>query len=479
MKKEKLFGEFEPFTKADWINKLEKDLKGKPYSDLTGTNLSGIAIEPIYHTESPSPADEAPGSGSFRRSSKSTSNEWVIEEEFKLTGQPKQDNAEILKRLNAGLTGICTYGNPTTETLKNILPEYIALGFCGYSDLSVLTQNLNKAFPNPDKTNLSRFQLNFDPIGNSAQTGNWTPLSPSILADVEVLKPYTGWRLFSVNAQEYHNSGGNAVSELAFALAHAHEYLVFLMENGKSIDDASALIKIQLGIGGDYFSEIAKIRAFRMLWSQVISAYSPKHECSKTAYIQSISSQFLSTVYDPYVNMLRGTTQAMSAVLGGADIIRILPFDTAFSTGDSFSHRIARNVQIVLQEESYFDKVIDPAGGSYYIEYLTNELARKAWEKFQKIEKKGGFLGLMTSGNLARELKEDAQAQLDLLNMGKSKILGVTLYPNKNEKALDKIPELLENEFEENPAFAPIELLRLAGELEESRLSEELKEADL
>ena len=472
MSKDKLFAAFNPITKEDWIAQLEKDLKGKPYEELKGINLSGIEIEPVYHTESAVQKDEAPGSGSFRRGAKSVNNEWVIESDYNLTENPKDDNQHLLALLNAGLTGITLIGQPTTETLKDILPQYITLGLEEDTDLKALTKTLTNSFEISD----ARLHLNVDPIGEASVSGRFNGLDASLISDSKELISCKHLKLFSVNAQHYHNAGGNAVSELAFALAHAHEYLVFLLDQGKTIDEASALVKVQLGIGGDYFAEIAKVRAFRVLWARMIESYQPQHNCSKNVWIHSISSQFLSTVYDPYVNMLRGTTQAMSAVLGGADMVRVLPFNKAYSEGEGFSKRIARNVQILLQEESYFDKVIDPAGGAYYVEHLTNELAAKAWAKFQKIEKKGGFIGLMTSGNLARELKEDADAQLELLDRGQTKVLGVTLYPNNNEKVLDAIQELTETTENIETDFAPIQLLRLVGEIEEERLNNELKE---
>ena len=176
--------------------------------------------------------------------------------------------------------------------------------------------------------------------------------------------------------------------------------------------------------------------------------------------------------------MLRATTQAMSAVLGGCDILRVLPYNTAWKNGDDFSKRIARNVQLLLKEETYFDEVIDPAGGSYYIENLTDKLAQKAWKKFRKIEKKGGFIGLMNSGNLNRELKEDAQVQLDLFNSGATKILGVNIFPNMEENMLDELNDITIETSQIENKFAPIELIRLVGKEEEIRLQKELEEAN-
>ena len=174
--------------------------------------------------------------------------------------------------------------------------------------------------------------------------------------------------------------------------------------------------------------------------------------------------------------MLRATTQAMSASLGGVDGIEVKSYNSAWEEGNEFSHRVARNVQLLLKEESYFDKVIDPAGGSYYIEQLTQELAEKAWLKFQKIEKKGGFIGLVTSGNLHRELQEEASAQIAAFEKGDIKVLGVNLYSNQNEKALDRFAISAIKDEKNKFDFSPIQPIRIVGKAEEERLSKELEE---
>jgi len=474
MSKKQLFSGFQGVSKADWKNKIEKDLKGKPYLDLCGTNGANIEVEPVYNNEDIEVNDDSPGSGDFRRGSKTINNDWTIDEVIELSENPKKDNEQILKILNEGLGALTLSGNSSVQTLNKILPEYVSLGFVNYSNLNETINQVKEAFGN-EKNDYSIY-LNYDPIGLAALNGFWNRNDELDLGSnsFNSLTNYSGARTFSVAGHNYHNAGGNAVSELAFTLAHAHEYLVHIMSTGLTIDQASAQIKVDLASGGDYFLEIAKIRAFRMLWARLIETYSPEHNCSKSVIIHSQTSQFLSTLYDPYVNMLRATTQAMSAVLGGCDILRVLPYNTAWKKGDDFSKRIARNVQLLLKEETYFEKVIDPSGGSYYIETLTNELGEKAWEKFKKIEKKGGFIGLMDSGNLDRELKEDAQVQLAKLDSGETNVLGVTLFPNTEDKMINELSALTNLE-EKKPDFKPIELIRLVGKLEETRLEKELE----
>ncbi len=473
MSDNKLFSDFPTFSKEDWIAKIEHDLKGKPYSDLTKKNVLGSSTEPVF-TDS-----NLPQLDPNRRGTKTNGNDWHISEKVLLSADSKADNQKILGLLNAGLTGIELSGQPEIDTLKGIAPEYIATEFSDYSSLSELTKTLTGAFG--EISNTYPIHLNFDPITNAAITGKWSNKNTELNEGLKAIKNlinYKATRVFSVKAHAYHNCGAGAISEIGLALAQSHEYLVFLLESGLSIDEASAQIKIDLASGRDYFTEIAKFRAFRIIWAAMIDAYNPEHACSKSVQIHANTSEFWNTVYDPHVNMLRATTQAMSAAIGGTDALTVAPYNSAWENGNEFSNRIARNVQLLLKEETYLDKVIDPAGGSYYIESLTQELAEKAWIKFKKIEAKGGFIGLVTSGNLHRELKEEADAQIDLFNNGKLPVLGVNLYPNENETALEKIivleeldPAALETD------FPPIEQIRLTGKVEQERLKSELEAA--
>lgn len=471
MKKEQLFNEFEPFSTEDWKANIEKDLKGKSYDSLFHTSAIGTATEPVFTKENSSNINP------FARGSKKDNNTWVISESIELSSDSKKDNEQILSLLNKGLTGVNLYGNPTAATFQGIAPEYITTEFSDYANITELISTIKKAFG--DNKNSHNIYLNYDPICTAAFSGEFDENSVNASVTNELLssiKNYTRSRLFTVNANAYHNCGAVAVSELGLAIAQAHEYLVVLLNTGLTIDEASAQIKINLSSGRDFFTEVSKIRACRMLWSRVIEAYKPEHSCSKSIIIKSITSKFGNTVYDPYNNMLRATTQAMAAAIGGADIIEVTHYDAVWSNGTSFSKRVARNVQLLLQDESYLDKVADPAGGSYYIESFTNELAEKAWTKFQKIEKKGGFTGLVTSGNLARELREEAQEQIDKFNSGELKVLGVNLYPDNKKTMIDLLSEAgftIENQ---NTNFEPIQEIRLTGIAEQERATKELEE---
>ena len=200
-------------------------------------------------------------------------------------------------------------------------------------------------------------------------------------------------------------------------------------------------MQFTLSVGSNYFMEIAKLRAVRLLWSTLIEQYQPACDCAYRITLNTVASSWNKTLYDPYVNMLRSTTEAMSAALGGADSIALKPFDIAYKQEDEFSSRISRNVQIILKEESYFDKVVDPAAGSYYIENLTNSIIEHAWSLFRKTEVDGGFITLIENGKIRSEIEKSAQKRDMDIATRKYVLLGTNQYPNMNESMLDKIED--------------------------------------
>jgi methylmalonyl-CoA mutase len=241
------------------------------------------------------------------------------------------------------------------------------------------------------------------------------------------------FRTIRVNAANFTNAGSDIVSELAFGLSMGNEYMVQLTERGISSDLAASKISFSFGTGSNYFFEIAKIRAARLLWSLVVSAYKPEKDKSSVMEIHCITSRWNKTIYDPFVNLLRTQTEAMSAVLGGTDSLTVDPFDIVFRESDEFSERIARNQQLLLKEEAYFDKTADPAGGSWYIEKLTRMIAQYAWELFVEIEEKGGFLSSLKSGLIQKLIKESAKIRTSDVAMKREILLGTNQYPDVNE----------------------------------------------
>jgi len=259
---------------------------------------------------------------------------------------------------------------------------------------------------------------------------------------------YALFRVFAANADAWHNKGASPVVELAYAIAAGNEYLHLLTSNGFTVDEASAMIQFNFATGSSYFLEIAKYRAFRQLWALVVEQYQPAHECTKNAYVHASTSLYLQSAYDGYNNLLRATTQAASAIIGGADSVCVMPFDAAFAEAGNSSNRWARNIQHLLREESYFDQLKDAGSGSYYIESLTAELGNQAWLLFQDIESKGG---VSASFDMLSQLTHDYdKAQKQAIAEGKKVMVGVNKYPNKQEKNYQGSANRVVSDFELN-----------------------------
>ncbi len=258
---------------------------------------------------------------------------------------------------------------------------------------------------------------------------------------LDAVKEVAGLRVLSVDSDMLSNAGAYIFQELGYALSWGAQWLTLLTEAGRSADEVAARIKFNMGISSNFFMELAKFRAARMLWAQIVKQYGASDEAAKMMAHAS-TSRFNQTLYDAHVNLLRSQTEAMSAALAGVDSITSLPFDLPYKTPDEFSERIARNQQFLLKEESHLDKVIDPAGGSYYVETLTVSIAKEAWKLFLEVEDKGGFLACCNNDEVQKVIRESAEKRHTDVARRKEILLGTNQYPNINEMAADKIVDL-------------------------------------
>ena len=293
--------------------------------------------------------------------------------------------------------------------------------------------------------------VNIDPIGLYAYYGEW---HHSQEADMEVLNQLVH---IPVNASLYEEAGANTVNELAFALAHVNEYFNFLNEKGNL---SGKTIHSIFSIGPDFFTEIAKLRAFRKLIALLQESYQTKFPL----HIHAQTAQLDKSVMDIYNNMLRTTTEAMSAVIGGADSLSVLPYNEGFSEVNEFAARIARNQQLILKDESYLNKVSDISSGSYYIESITEQLAQKAWDQFKSIEAKGGFIACLKNNFIQTLISEGTSTLIHELKEGKLVLVGVNKFQNKSEK-ITSVPEAHSGK-SANPEITPIRPIRLAKSFE-------------
>lgn len=305
-------------------------------------------------------------------------------------------------------------------------------------------------------------------------------VSAMAVALIAAAKELPGLKVLAVDSVMLANAGAYIFQELGYALAWGASWMTLLTDAGVKADEAAARIKFNMGVSSNFFMELAKFRAARMMWAQIVARYgADKDACKMNAH--AATSRYNQTLYDAHVNLLRSQTEAMSAALAGVDSITVTPFDVPYKTPDEFSERIARNQQHLLKEESHLDKVVDPAGGSYYVETLTVSLAKEAWKLFLDTEDKGGFLACCNDGEVAKTVRESSEKRHTDVARRKEILLGTNQYPNVNEMAAGKIETLngalpcgcrhTDSACEENPAGLPSK--RAASDFEALRLATE------
>lgn len=322
--------------------------------------------------------------------------------------------------------------------------------------------------------------INFDPIGKMLQKGkDVSPIISKAKELVEILAEYPHFRCIGVNSLQLNNAGAYIYQELGYALAWGNEYLNRLTEAGVPVNLAAKKIKFNFGISSNYFMEIAKFRAARMLWANIVKAYNPQCECACKMIAHAETSSFNLTLFDAHVNLLRTQTEAMSAAIAGVNSITVTPFDKAYETPNDFSERIARNQQLLLKEESHLNRIVDPAGGSYYIENLTVSIAKQAWDLFLQVEEAGGMVKSIFDESVQNAVNTSNKARHEAVSKRKEILLGTNQYPNFNELAGEKTPSEHKcccgggHNHEEEASFAKLETSRAASEFEALRLQTE------
>ena len=449
-KSEKLFTEFPSVPTEKWGEVITADLKGADYErKLVWKTGEGFNVRPYYRAENlegikflGSQAGEFP----YVRGTPAH-NRWRVHQTVSVVC-PKEANAEALKILNAGVDslGFCIasadFSAADLDTLlKDICIEAVEITFCGEKTAHVAELVLAKVEKEGIAKEDVRIAFCIDPLvkGLSSKDDFCSPNGEKCIARIVELihktKEYRHVRIVTVAGQTFGNSGSTIVEELAFTLSAGHDYLVRLMDAGLDVDQAARKLRFSFSVSSNYFMEIAKFRAARMLWANIVKGYGPAKNCACKMHIHAETSRWNQTVYDPYVNMLRGTTEAMSATIAGVHSLEVTPFDTSFENPTEFSKRIARNVELLLKNESHFDQVVDPAGGSYYVENLTQSIAAEAWKLFLEIEQKGGYTEAYKAGLVVERIKASAAAKDKNIATRRQTLLGANQYPNLTEVA--------------------------------------------
>ena len=449
-KSEKLFTEFPPVPTEKWEEVITADLKGADYErKLVWKTGEGFNVRPYYRAENlegikflGSQAGEFP----YVRGTHAH-NRWRVHQTVSVVC-PKEANAEALKILNAGVDslGFCIASADFSAAdldmlLKDICIPAVEITFCGEKMANVAELVLAKVEKEGIAKEDVRIAFCIDPLvkGLSSKGDFCSPNGEKCIARIVELihktKEYKHVRIVTVAGQTFGNSGSTIVEELAFTLSAGHDYLVRLTDAGLDVDAAARKLRFSFSVSSNYFMEIAKFRAARMLWANIVKGYGPAKNCACKMQIHAETSRWNQTVYDPYVNMLRGTTEAMSATIAGVHSLEVMPFDASFENPTEFSKRIARNVELLLKNESHFDQVVDPAGGSYYVENLTQSIAAEAWKLFLEIEEKGGYTEAYKAGLIVERIKASAAAKDKNIATRRQTQLGANQYPNFTEVA--------------------------------------------
>ncbi|MGQ1889656.1 methylmalonyl-CoA mutase small subunit [Thermophagus sp. OGC60D27] len=484
-----LFNDFPPVSTEEWMAKITADLKGADFDrKLVWKTNEGFNVRPFYREEDLKGLDylnTLPGEYPYVRGTK-TDNQWLVRQDIKVD-DVKAAHSKAQDILNKGVNALgFIFGSDAlitkeniSELLKDIDPAKVELNFStahGNKKLfSILKEWLNETHADLKAVKGS---LNFDPLGNLTINGKACVSVEELYDNAAELVKEGGelprFQPLTVNAKHFTNAGSSIVQELGFGLAMANEYMAQLTGKGISADDAARSIRFNFGIGSNYFMEIAKLRAGRLLWAKIVDAYKPSDKGANKMHTHCETSEWNKTIYDPYVNMLRTQTEAMSATIGGTDSLTVTPFDKVFRPTGDFSERIARNQQLLLKEEAYFGKIVDPSAGSYYIENLTDSIAHEAWTLFLEVENKGGYLEALKAGFIQSKVKEISGKRQKDLARRKEVFLGTNQYPNNLESVASEINE--EQAFSATPEAGDIEPIRLyrgAEEFEALRLATE------
>ena len=454
-----LLADFPAISTKEWKDKIIADLKGADFDKkLVWRTPEGFNVQPFYRQEDLKGLKttvSAPGQFPYVRGTK-TNNEWAIRQNICACKNARKANTKALEVLNKGITslGFCLDAEKLNYhfikvLLDGIKADAIAINFsicpCAAPELAgILVRYYGRSGYDFKKVVGS---INVDPMKQMLIKGK--PLTreqvtEKIVATVKAAKSLPNYRVVGVNSVILNNSGAYCAQELAYALAWGADYMTMLTEAGIPNYQAARAIRFNMGIGGNYFMEIAKFRAARLLWAKIVEAY--KAPTFTTALKEAAkmnvcaeTSRFNMTVFDAYVNLLRSQTETMSAALAGVDEIVVTPFDVTYEQPTDFAERIARNQQLLLKEESHFDKVVDPAAGSYYLENLTHAIATEAWKQFLAIQEQGGMYEMIAAGKVQAAMQENLTKRLGDVAKRKEILLGSNQFPNFNEKAAKKI----------------------------------------
>ena len=495
-----LLADFPAISTKEWKEKIVTDLKGADFDKkLVYRAPEGFSIQPFYRREDlkgMKTTVSAPGQFPYVRGTR-TDNDWSVRQNICACKNARKANLKALEVLNKGINslGFCLDHEKLNYhfikvLLKDIHAEAISINFdicpCAAPKLAdILVRYYGRMGYDFKAVHGS---INVDPMKQMLLKGknlSREEVTRKLVETVNAAKTLVNYRVVGVNSVILNNSGAYATQELAYALAWGAEYMTMMTEAGVPNYRAARDIRFNMGIGGNYFMEIAKFRAGRLLWAKIVEQY--KDPIFTTALrngakmnVSAATSRFNMTIFDAYVNLLRSQTETMSAALAGVDEIVVTPFDVTYEEPTDFAERIARNQQLLLKEEAHFDKIVDPAAGSFYLENLTASLAEEAWKQFLAIQEQGGLFEMIRTGKVQEAMAANLKNRLQDVARRKEVLLGSNQFPNFTEKAGKKIKVESQKSKDcgcagscEAPAIPTLPIARAAEEFEALRLETE------
>ncbi len=484
----KLFDQFAPVTPEEWRAKAEVDLKGADFEKkMVWRTNEGFNAQPLYRSVDIADLKQTkslPGEFPYVRGTR-YNNDWKVRQNIDVD-DVQAANAKAVEVLGKGINSIGFHIHGSDVDLDALL-KGIDLPACEINIMCCpkcavkYAKELVELCKKLGCEDTFVGSITFNPFKRTFKHGEPFPGDIVAMATelMNVVKPVAHLRVFSVDSLALNNAGAYIYQELGYALAWGAEWMAMMTEAGFTADEVANRIKFNMGVSTVYFMEIAKFRAARELWALIVKQFNPANDYSCMMNVNAETSRFNQTLYDSYVNLLRSQTEAMSAALACVDSIVVTPFDAPYKVSDDFSERIARNQQILLKEESHLDKVVDPAGGSYYVEMLTKNLAEQGWKLFLDVEDKGGFKAALESGDIINAVNATAKERFDKVAKRREQLLGTNQFPNFTEKAADKADACKECNchcscnHEEAEGAVTLNTKRLATQFEEIRLATE------
>lgn len=489
-KKEKLFSEFPPVSTETWMEAITADLKGAPFEKkLIWRSKEGIDVRPFYRAEDiegMATKDVLPGVFPYVRGTK-TDNKWFVRQEIGVTGDLKDVNEKLKRILTLGITAVglhFTKENVNAESVAKVLDgvdlSKVEVNFYSCRKHAVaMAESVVTAYKNMGADlSIVRGSINYNPFRHLLNKGKrWSEWKETGVKLLQAIEPIEHFTCFTVQSLDFVNAGAYIYQELGYALAAGADLLAHISEAaGTTTTKIAERLRFDMGVSSNYFMEIAKFRAMRWLWALIVKENDKDASDSATkAMIHAETSSWDKTVYDAYVNLLRSQTESMSAAIAGVHSLTVTPFNIAFTYDyGEFAERIARNQQLLLSEEAHFDKVVDPSGGSYYVEYLTQAIAEQGWKLFLEVEEMGGFFALANEGKIQEAINASNTARHKAVATRRESLLGSNIFPNFTETAgEEKIKGRKTSSCSCQREVTALDFSRGASEFEDLRMSTE------